>query len=44
MLGKMLVHGLLAAFLIGSAAAGYAQAKNPQFLSSATAVLTPERG
>ena len=33
MLWKMLVHGLLAAILIGSAAAVYAQAKDTGYLS-----------
>ncbi len=33
MLWKMLVHGLLAAILIGSAAAVYAQAKDNGYLS-----------
>lgn len=41
MLGKMLIHGLLAAALIGSAAAVYAQAKdNPGW----SAAATPEQG
>lgn len=33
MLWKMLIHGLLAAILIGSAAAVYAQAKDTGYLS-----------
>lgn len=37
MLGKMLVHGLAAAILIGSAAAVYAQARDNGYLSSAPA-------
>lgn len=32
MLGKMLIHGLVAAALIGSAAAAYAQAKDNGYL------------
>lgn len=38
MLGKMLIHGLAAAILIGSAAAAYAQAKDHQFLSFVAAM------
>lgn len=34
MLGKMLVHGLAAAIVIGSAAAVYAQAKDNGYLST----------
>lgn len=45
MLGKMLIHGLIAAFLIGSAAAAYAQTKDHQFLSSVIPVtMATERG
>lgn len=33
MLGKMLIHGLVAAALVGSAAAVYAQAKDNGYLS-----------
>ncbi len=36
MLWKMLIHGLLAAILIGSAAAVYAQAKDTGYLSQTT--------
>ncbi len=36
MLGKMLIHGLVAATVIGSAAAVYAQAKDNGYLSPAT--------
>lgn len=37
MLGKMLVHGLAAAILIGSAAAVYAQVEDEGFLSPGAA-------
>ena len=41
MLGKMLIHGLVAAFLIGSAAATYAQARDHLFLSSFIPLTLP---
>jgi hypothetical protein len=37
MLGKMFIHGLVAAILIGSAAAVYAQSKDNGYLSPASA-------
>lgn len=37
MLGKMLIHGLVAAALVGGAAAVYAQARDTGYLSPGTA-------
>ena len=44
MLGKMMVHGLVAAILVGGAAAVYAQAKDNGYLSAAPAKAGTDDG
>lgn len=43
MLGKMLIHGLVAAALVGSAAAVFAQAKDNGYLSPTAAPSSPNQ-
>lgn len=44
MLGKMMIHGLVAAILIGGAAAVYAQAKDNGYLSAAPTKANTDTG
>lgn len=44
MLGKMMMHGLVVAILIGGAAAVYAQAKDNGYLSAAPANANTDNG
>lgn len=44
MLGKMMMHGLVVAILIGGAAAVYAQAKDNGYLSAAPAKADTDNG
>lgn len=44
MLGKMMMHGLVVAILVGGAAAVYAQAKDDGYLSAAPAKSDTDNG